>query len=230
LGRNRVLDGISSRLTIASPAARRFRMSRRSLSHLRPLLPLAFLLAALGGEPRAARAHPHVWIDADVTVEFKEKMIAALKMTWVFDEIFTATTIEDFDTKGTGHLDAAELKALVAQSSKSLKNYSFFTYLDLAGKRQRVGAVDGFTAEINGKRLIYRFVVPVSPPVDPRRAMFGFLLYDETYYVDVGMAEGHKVAYAGDGSANCAEERKEDKTTPLYFGTAFPTLIRIVCR
>jgi ABC-type uncharacterized transport system substrate-binding protein len=194
----------------------------------RVILWMLVIVGAMVAAP-SARAHPHVWIDADVTLQFKDRKIDAMQMTWVFDEIFSESAIGDFDARHTGHLDADELKKLVAQSSKSLRNFSYFTYLDLGGKRQRVTAVDSFTAEVKGKRLIYHFSVPVTPPVDPHAEAFGFLLYDETYYVDIGITDGHKVAYAGGAPQGCGEQRKEDKTTPLYFGTAFPTLIRISC-
>jgi ABC-type uncharacterized transport system substrate-binding protein len=118
----------------------------------------------------------------------------------------------------------------VAQSSGSLKNYSYFTYLQVGENRRRVGAVDDFTAEVKGKRLVYHFVVPVEPAVDPQQQSFGFLLYDETYYVYVAMADGHSVTYKGDVPGHCTESRKVDKATPLYFGFDFPTLIRITCQ
>jgi ABC-type uncharacterized transport system substrate-binding protein len=198
--------------------------------YCRRLFPLCLLLSAIAAGPSPAAAHPHVWVDADVTLTFKDRKIDAMQVTWIFDEIFTASAIEDFDSRHTGRLDAEGLKRLVAQSSKSLRNFSYFTYLDVGGKRQRVSAVDDFTAEVKGKRLVYHFSVPVKPAVDPSQEPFGFLLYDETYYVDIGLAEGHKVAFAGDVPRGCGEQRQEDKTTPLYFGTAFPTLIRISCR
>lgn len=192
------------------------------------LATLVLVVLCLNG--RGSEAHPHVWIDADVTIRVKEQKIDAMKITWVFDDFFTQSTIEDFGKHRKGRLDAGELKQVVQESSQSLHNYSYFTYLEVDGKRRRVDSVDDFTAEIKGDHLIYRFTVPVNPPVDPFRQKFGFLLYDETYYVYVAIAEGHKVGYIGDLSGTCTESRNVDKTTPLYFGFDFPTLIAITCR
>lgn len=200
----------------------------RSCARVFRLTTFALLLLVLGG--RAVGAHPHVWIDADVALRFKDKRIEALEITWLFDEFFSETAIEDFGKHHRGQLDGAELKSMVAQSSKSLKNYSYFTYLQIGENRRRVSAVADFTAEMKGKHLVYHFVVPVAPAVDPKQQSFGFLLYDETYYVYVAIAEGHKVTYAGDIPGPCTESRKVDKTTPLYFGFDFPTLIRISCQ
>ncbi|HYB09599.1 MAG TPA: DUF1007 family protein [Alphaproteobacteria bacterium] len=188
----------------------------------------ATLLAAIWIFP--AHAHPHVWIGADVALQFKDKRVAAMKITWVFDDIFTESTIEDFGKKERGKIDQSELKELVAASSKSLKKYSYFTYLQIDGKRRTVTEVQDFTAEIADGLLVYHFTVPVDPPVDPRVQPFEFLLYDETYYVYLAMAKGHKVTYEGDAPADCKETRSTDTTTPLYFGYDYPTLIRISCK
>jgi ABC-type uncharacterized transport system substrate-binding protein len=177
-----------------------------------------------------ARAHPHVWIGADVALQFKDKKIDAMKITWVFDDVFTESTIEDFGKKERGKIDASELEQLVMASTKSLKNYSYFTHLQIDGKRQTVDEVQDFTAEIADGLLVYHFTVPVDPPVDPRTQPFEFLLYDETYYVYLAMAKGHKVTYDGDAPAGCKETRKTDTTTPLYFGYDYPTLIGISCK
>lgn len=199
----------------------------RSCARARRSAVLSLLLLGLGG--RAVDAHPHVWIDADVALRFKDKRIEALEITWLFDEFFSQTAIEDFGKRHRGKLDETELKGLVAQSSESLKHYSYFTYLQVGDARRRVGAVDDFTAEMKGKRLAYHFVVPVTPAIDPKQQSFGFLLYDETYYVYVAIAEGHKVTYTGDVPEACTESRKVDKTTPLYFGFDYPTMISISC-
>lgn len=199
-------------------------------SHARALRLAALVLLLIGLTSRIVEAHPHVWIDADVALRFQDRRIAALEVTWLFDEFFSQTAIEDFGKHRRGQLDGAELKSLVAQSSASLKNYSYFTYLQIGENRRRVGAVDDFTAEMKGKRLVYHFVVPVEPAVDPKQQSFGFLLYDETYYVYVAIAEGHNVTYRGDVPGHCTESREADKTTRLYFGFDFPTLIRISCQ
>jgi ABC-type uncharacterized transport system substrate-binding protein len=187
------------------------------------------LVIALHGMPTAA-AHPHVWVDADVDLHFRDKKIESLRMTWVFDEIFTQTAIDDFGGAHKATLDQSGLQRLVATSTKSLKEYAYFTYLDVDGKRNGAKEVQDFTAEIAKGRLVYHFTVPVSPALDPQNHEFGFLLYDRTFFVDVAIADGHQVTYSGDVPGQCRETRKEDKKTPLYFGYFFPTLIRISCQ
>ncbi len=191
------------------------------------LVSLALALAVPGG---AARAHPHVWIDATVNLVFKAKKVAAMNVTWVFDEVYSAATIADFGKHQKGRMDEGELKGLVGESDKSLANYSYFTYLQIDGKRRRVAAVEDFTAAVKGGRLVYRFTVPVAPPVDPVRQRFEFLLYDETYYVYVDLEKkGKGVTFSGEAPELCSETRTQDLTTPLYFGYDYPTLIHVAC-
>jgi len=188
----------------------------------------AFAIAAgLSGE---ASAHPHVWIDATVNLAFKDKKIEAMNITWVFDEAYSAATIADFGKHERGKMDQAELRGLVAQSEKSLSHYSFFTYLQIDGARRRVEKVTNFSAEVKGGRLIYRFTVPVAPPVDPLRQRFEFLLYDETYYVYVALLEkGKGLSVSGEAPGLCTDSRQQDLGTPLYFGSDYPTLVHVSC-
>ncbi len=202
-----------------------------SHSASRSLLPrLAALVLLLSLASGRAEAHPHVWIDATVNLVFKDKKIEAMNITWVFDEVYSGATIADFGKHQKASMDQSELKGLVELSTKSLRNYSYFTYLQIDGKRRRVDSVKDFTAEVKGGRLIYHFTVTVSPPVDPLKQRFEFLLFDETYYVYVGLlAKGKGVTFSGDAPDICTDSRKQDLTTPLYFGYDYPTLVHVAC-
>jgi len=197
----------------------------------RRLLPWLAALALLLGLAGAAQAHPHVWIDATVNLVFKDKKVEAMNVTWVFDEAYSAATIADFGKHQKGKMDKAELAGLVGESTKSLAHYSFFTYVQVDGVRHRTDAVEDFTAEVKGGRLIYRFTVPVAPAADPARQRFEFLLFDETYYVFVGLVEkGKAITTSGDAPELCTDSRKQDLTTPLYFGYDYPTIVRVSCQ
>lgn len=179
----------------------------------------------------AASAHPHVWIDASVNLVFKSKKIAAMNVTWLFDEAYSAATVADYGKHTRGTMDASELATLVGDSTRSLAHYSYFTYLEVDGVRKRTAAVTDFHATLVHGRLVYRFTVPVAPPVDPVRQRFAFLLYDETYFVYVGLLpKGQGLSYSGDAPALCTDTRKQDLTTPLYFGYDYPTIVALSCQ
>ncbi|MFI5002596.1 MAG: hypothetical protein ACHQK9_22145, partial [Reyranellales bacterium] len=63
------------------------------------------------------------------------------------------------------------------------------------------------------------------------RQSFEFLLFDETYYVYVDLKEkGKGVTFSGAAPDVCTESRKQDLTTPLYFGYDYPTLVHVACQ
>jgi ABC-type uncharacterized transport system substrate-binding protein len=194
---------------------------------------LMLLGAAIGattlGATRDARAHPHVWIDQSVVVQFKAAKIASLDVTWRFDEFYSADTIQDYDETHKGTLDQAGLDKLAADGVKSLKGYNYFSYLYLDGKKTPVPAVERFAAGLKGNILIYRFTIPVTPPVDPKTQRFAFAIYDNSYFVDVEPAKTGAVTFAGDVPKGCADQAKEDKNDPYYFGQVYPLVVSVSC-
>jgi ABC-type uncharacterized transport system substrate-binding protein len=175
----------------------------------------------------SASGHPHVWIEAEAEVRFEGGTITAIGLAWTFDEWFAASLLEGFDLDGDGALGPGEIDTLRQETTASLADYGFFTHLLIGGERSDAVAVADFRIEIDGPRVVYRFDVPIDPPVDPRATAFAFALYDDSYYVDVAVPG--PVTLAGDVPGGCAEERSEDTGTPLYYGSVFPMLIGISC-
>lgn len=144
-------------------------------------------------------------------------------MTWLFDDFYSALVQEDFDGDGDGSLSQQELDALVGISAVNLSGYSFFTHPKIGDSKRRVPLVKEFYAEVTeGELILYRFRVPLSEPVDPKDLAVG--LYDDSYYVDVALAEGDVRAPPG-----CRATFEQDLNDPLYYGTYFPTFVRLDC-
>lgn len=181
------------------------------------LLPLLLLL------PLPTAAHPHVWIDATLGYVFENGKVTALEVTWLFDDFYSALVLEDFDTDGDGSLSQQELDALVGISAANLMSYSFFTHLKIAGAKQYVALVKEFYAEVaDGDLILYRFRVPLPGPTAPEDLSVG--LFDDSYYVDIALGEAAISAPAG-----CRATLAQDQSEPLYYGTYFPTYVRLDC-
>lgn len=184
------------------------------------------LLACLLGAP-AAQAHPHVWIEATLGFVLEGQKVAALEITWTFDDFYSELVREDFDLDGDGTLSQQELDALVGVSAANLMEYSFFTHLKIGEETPRIRAVREFYAELRDDGLIlYRFRVPLAEPVDPRRTTLAVGLYDESYYVDILLPPGD---IALDPASGCHTEARQDLVPPLYFGTFHPTYRVVTC-
>ncbi|MCC2112849.1 MAG: DUF1007 family protein [Hyphomicrobiales bacterium] len=73
-------------------------------------------------------AHPHVFIDARVTVVFDGDRIVALKHRWTFDDAYSAFAVQGLDENGDGAYSGDELAELATVNVESLSEFDFFTY------------------------------------------------------------------------------------------------------
>jgi len=173
--------------------------------------------------PLPAAAHPHVWIEATLGYVVEDGKITGLDVTWLFDDLYSALVLEDFDTDGDGSLSQQELDALVGISAANLMSYSFFTHLKVQGEKFYVGGVKQFYAEVSeGDLILYRFRVPLPAPSAPEDLSVG--LFDDSYYVDIVLVDDDIQAPAG-----CRATLAQDQGEPLYYGTYFPTYVRLDC-
>lgn len=76
----------------------------------------------------AVIAHPHVFIDARVTVVFDGDRIVALKHRWTFDDAYSAFAVQGLDQNGDGAYSAEELAELATVNVESLSEFDYFTY------------------------------------------------------------------------------------------------------
>ena len=180
--------------------------------------------------PRGAAAHPHVWIDYQLAVMFEKGRVTALHQEWSFDEDFTAAVMRDVvgEAKVT-KLGPAEIAKIEKNAFSNLKNYDYFTHIFVGDGKVGVGEVKDFKARLAGPKLIYTFTVPLAQPVDAKTGPMGIGIWDDTYYVDVGPAEGAVPKLEGDGSAACHATIIEDHQHPIYFGSVFPKTVRVSC-
>jgi ABC-type uncharacterized transport system substrate-binding protein len=187
----------------------------------------ALIVAAV---PGTAQAHPHVWIDYELTVMFVKGRVTALHQEWSFDEDFTAAVMRDIvGGQKVTKLDPAEIAKIEKDAFSNLKNYDYFTHVFVGDGKVGVSEVKDFKARLAGPKLIYSFTVPLAQPVDVKTAPVGFGIWDDTYYVDVGPAEGKAPKLEGDGAAACHATVIEDHQHPIYFGSVFPKTVQVAC-
>jgi len=190
------------------------------------------LLALLGGLAglRPALAHPHVWIDAIVEAWFVKGAVAEFRVTWIFDDFFSAMAIDDFDANRNRRLDDAELRKLATMSEETLATSGYFLHIVIDGKPHAVEAVRDFTATITDKGLLrYTFTVALADPVDPSRRDLSIAVYDENYYVDVALNRADPVRLRGDMPLACTFAVAEDRGHSFYMGMIHPVRARIQC-
>lgn len=158
-----------------------------------PLLALALVLAWAA----PCRAHPHVFVDNHATFVFDEDGLIGFRLTWLFDDMFGSTIIQDYDADRDGAFDAAETARLKAEVFDNLRNYDWFVHLRVDGAPVRVTQVYDFAAHIDDGRLRYAFTVPCDVPAGGEEHTLLLSVRDDTYYADVQSPSDPAPALAG---------------------------------
>src|SRR5262249_28541960 len=155
----------------------------------------AFLMVWLSLGVAPAFAHPHVFITASATFLFAGDKIAALRVEWLFDDVFSDTVIQDHDVNHDGRFDKKEIADVEAHAFAAVKDFHYFTYVWVSGKMIEPIHVRVFSARQANGLVTYSFVVPLPEPVDPRAAKLQAELYDETYFVQFDLDKPRPVRF-----------------------------------
>ena len=193
-----------------------------------PGLLLAFL--ALLIDPRAAFAHPHVFIENRVVFMFAADKIVALTQSWTFDEIFSDQLLQGFDANGDGAFDETESKAVGEGTLPNLKQFRYFNYIWIDG--QDVGPLEpsDFTASAKDGKVTFVFSVKLPRAVDPKKEKLEVEINDREYYVEVDLAEEKPILFHGNEGVACEPKIREDHENAYYGGFVYPQEITLACR
>ena len=152
---------------------------------------LVVLLLVLA--PAAARAHPHVWVDAASEMVFDDKgRITSIRHHWLFDEEFSAYALQGLDTNRDGKYSPEELVPLAKENVESLKDYQFFTFLWVGDYQAGFAAPTDYSLELAGGRLLLHFTLPLAMPLKTNGTMH-LEVYDPEYYVAFSLPNAEAV-------------------------------------
>lgn len=150
-------------------------------------LALGLVSFAMAGVMPAA-AHPHIFIDAKLTVVFDDTgAVSMLKNTWTFDQAFSAWAVQGLDTNKDGVISSAEMQDLADDNVKGLADYSFYTF---AGKNGEVKFAPVGPAKMhyeNERNTLEFAIAPV--PAYQIDGTFEIGISDPEYYVAISFAD-----------------------------------------
>lgn len=154
---------------------------------------LAGAAVGLLGLTLPAMAHPHILIDAKVTIVFDDAgKVIGLKNDWTFDRLFSTWVIQGLDTNGDRETSQDELQPLADDNMNGLTEYGFYTF---AGSGEDLM---GF-APVGDQKMVYQDEqVTLSyslKATEPRSvgAAFELGIYDPEYYVAISFADASTV-------------------------------------
>jgi ABC-type uncharacterized transport system substrate-binding protein len=198
------------------------------LHHVRACAAVAALLVSC----RAA-AHPHVWIDYTATAQMNGSKIVAIREEWVFTKKFPFSIVGDFsDAPTSGPMDPKHTALIYKQAFSSLKAANYFTHVYAGGKAVETGEARDFAVAIENKNMVYRFLVPLSKPVDvaaggASKVVVG--VWDDSFFVDFASKGGKPVQFGGNGAQACTAENFQDRDHPIFGGMVIPTASKLSC-
>jgi ABC-type uncharacterized transport system substrate-binding protein len=159
-----------------------------------------------------ALAHPHAWIEMKSDVVFDESgRVTALNIEWKFDADYSAMATDGLDANGDGFYSAGELQPLARENIEALKEYGYFVYAKADGRQVPYGEITDYGQVYNDGILEMHFVLPLAEPVDPRKAVFTYQMYDPTFYIAMDYKDERSVTSIGAMPAGC---RVHLKPTP----------------
>jgi ABC-type uncharacterized transport system substrate-binding protein len=153
-----------------------------------PVLRLVLALAAvLAAAP--ALAHPHVWVTMRSEVVYAaDGKVAGIRQHWAFDDMFSAFATQGLASREKGKFTREELAPLAKVNVESLKEYDYFTYASVDGKKVPLGdPLPGYWLGYEDSILTLNFTLPFETPVEAK--LLKVDVYDPTIFVDFEFAK-----------------------------------------
>ena len=169
----------------------------------------------------AAQAHPHVWVTMMTELLYApDGSATAVRQAWTFDDMYSAFATTGIQARTKGQFTREELAPLAKENVESLKDFDYFTYAKIDGKRQK----DAFNPPVDywldydpkETVLTLHFTLPLKEAVKTKQLTIE--IYDPEFFVDFGFAESNAVKLVG-APPRCrvTNEKPSDSNFPVVF-------------
>ena len=157
----------------------------------------------------SAPAHPHVWVDCEVTPEFDAEGLVGFRQQWFLDEMFSTNIVVEALGEAKVTFSAEDQQIIKSYGFDNLKNFNYFTDIRIEGRPFEVAYATDFSCTFQDGKLVYSFFVPcrVAATATPKKVDIG--IYDLTFYTDLYMTQCNEAAAAG-LNVDCAVTDLED--------------------
>jgi ABC-type uncharacterized transport system substrate-binding protein len=163
------------------------------------VLLVTVLVCALAVNDRA-QAHPHVWVTMTEELLYApDGSATGVRNAWTFDDMFSAFATQGLPQQTKGQFTREELQSLAKVNVESLKEYAYFTYARIDGKRRRDAFAEpiDYYLDYDPKEtvLTLHFTLPFKGPVKAKDLQVE--IYDPEFFIDFGFAEKNPVRLVG---------------------------------
>ncbi|MCK4532230.1 DUF1007 family protein [bacterium] len=167
-------------------------------------------------------AHPHVFIDNEITIVFNQEGLAGIKIKWFFDEMFSSMIIHDYDENKNGVFDSVEIEAIKNGAFSNLRKFNYFTRIKIDGKPFIVESAENFSVSKEDDCVVYNFFIPCKAEAEICHKEVKISVYDDSYYVDILKLDRDVIQFKGNDLIEYEYELRDDTGNPYYFGQIFP--------
>jgi ABC-type uncharacterized transport system substrate-binding protein len=156
-----------------------------------------FLIASLAlFGATAAQAHPHVWVTMKSDLVYApDGSATGVRHAWTFDDMFSTFATQGLESKEKGKFTREELAPLAQVNVESLKDYDYFTYAQVDGKKVDLGEPVDYWLEFIDGILTLHFTLPFKTAVKAQRV--NVEMYDPTWFIDFSFAPKDPVKLVG---------------------------------
>ena len=165
----------------------------------KPLLLGGLLLsAALGTTP--ALAHPHMWIDASLQMQFDEKgRVVSVSQSWKFDELFSSYAVQGVNRDANNMPDQGALDVIAQNWMGALADpmSHYFTEIEQDNRALKISQAQAISArwDLATERLMLQFSLPLVTPASPQDSPVSVRVADPTYFVAYSFDPGMIAAF-----------------------------------
>ena len=174
--------------------------------------------------PLPALAHPHIFIDAKAAITFNDAgQVVSIHNTWVFDQAYSAWSIQGLDTNNDGKFSREELQPLADDNMNGLADYEYYTFAG-EGKDPNLKFSHGShpTLDYDGKQTTLNFDVALAQPYAIRKSL-ELSIDDPEYYVAITFHDPSDIQLIN-APKNCAIQMEDAKDMPPELADALYAL------
>lgn len=155
----------------------------------------------------SAQAHPHMWIEAKMDLQFDAQgQLVSVAQVWLFDEMFSSYAKQGLPKTAEGAPPQAALDKIAKDWMSALADpmSHYFTTISQGGEVLAVGEPRGVKAiwQSQTDQLSLRFDLPLLQPVIASRLPVTVAVADPTYFVAYSFEEPESVT-ARTAPASC---------------------------
>lgn len=173
--------------------------------------------------PLPLSAHPHVFINNRMTIQFDQMALKEVSFQWTFDDMFSNMILTDYKPDENGQFSPKVIKEMKSGAFDNLENYHYFIALAVNGKKVARFKIEKFTPSVVDKtKLVYAFSVPLNVSLTPQQQTVRLTVYDDTYFVAFDLLHMENVSINAGQEVDCKADIEKSKVKPLWPGQYMP--------